>query len=274
MKTKTYGCRASAPMSKLVYSKYGGNTSCMTVESKGRTITIDAGSGLLQMEHAMHNNDKARMQNTSHNILLSHLHLDHIIGLGMFAPAWAKDSNLKIYTCNRDEIPLNEQIFGVFAPPYWPSSLAKVSGAQCIEIEPGVSFKLDHFTVLPFIANHPDKTLSFHITDGEKLFVHLLDSEVDGMPKAEYNKLLERCHKADLIIFDAAYSSEDYPRLKGWGHSTVEQGVKVAKECNPKRMLFSHFGQQYTDEEIDSWTRFFEGDTEFIMGYDGVELQL
>jgi len=251
-----------------VSSRYGGNTSCMTVSSKGSQIIIDAGSGLnmLEREHQHDNN---------HNILISHLHMDHIIGLGTFAPVWKPDSETRIYTCSRDSRPLNEQVFGMFKPPYWPSCLATISGAECIPIASRSSFTIGCFTVTPFTASHPDKTLSFHITDGKKNFVHLLDSEVYDMSQVLYEEMFSFCQNADMVVFDAAYSSDDYPRFfKGWGHSTVEQGVKFAKACKPKRMLFAHFGQQYTDYQLDSWSQHFEGDTEFILARDGIEIQI
>jgi len=274
LKTKTYGCRASAAMSHLAGSRYGGNTSCMTVESKGVSIIIDAGSGLMLLEKEMRESKVNTTEKPKHNILISHLHLDHIVGFGTFGPAWAKDSDMRIFTCSRDERPLKEQVFGVFRPPYWPGSLVNISKAECVPIEHRVPFKIEHFTVIPFSANHPDQTLSFYLSDGEKSFVHLLDNEVVNMPDEKYKELLELCSGADLVVFDSAYAEEDYPRMMGWGHSTVKQGVKMAHECKPKRMMFSHFGQQYSDDEIDSWARHFEGETEFMLGKDGAELVL
>ena len=270
MKTKTYGCRASIPFSNIGGSRYGGNTSCMTVESEGVSIVLDAGSGLMLLEKELRD---AGIEKPQLNILISHLHLDHIIGFGTFSHAWDSSDNMRVYTCSRDGRPLKEQLFGAFKPPYWPSGLDSASGAQCIAVESGTSFEIGHMTVTPFLASHPDKTLSFHITDGKKTFVHLLDNEVGTMDADFYNDLVELCWEADMVVFDSAYSTEDYRKLIGWGHSTVEQGVKLAKDCKAKRMIFSHFDQRYSDEEIDSWARFFEGEAEFILGRDGAEVE-
>ena len=255
-------------------SRYGGNTSCMTVESGGSYLIVDAGSGLMLLNKKLSAANPDYPRNVKYNFLLSHLHYDHIIGFGTFPPVWERDNDIKIYTCSRNEKPLNEQIFGIFEPPYWPRSLLSASGAKFIEVWNGVPFEIDGFKVRPFAANHANKTISFEITDGKKTFVHLLDSEMEGMEQALYDELLEVCTNADLVVFDSAYSKEDYPKLKGWGHSTVEQGVALAKICKPKRMLFSHFGQQYDDAELDSWARFFEGETEFIMGTDGTVVNM
>lgn len=260
-------------MSHAGGSRYGGNTSCMIVESGGCIVIIDAGSGIMMLEKELITTNQTR---SACNVLLSHLHMDHITGFGTFSQIWKKDSAIKVFTCPRDDRPLKEQVFGVFNPPHWPSSLVKASGAQCIPVEAGVPFAIEHLIVTPFPANHPDTTLSFHISDGERVFVHLLDSETSNMKPDLHDELTRLCRGADLVVFDASYSSEDYEKYIGWGHSTVEQGVKLADECKPKRMLFSHFGQQYSDEQLDSWTRFFgDGDsTEFIMAKDGLELTL
>ena len=258
-------------MSYVEGSRYGGNTSCMTVESEGRSIIIDAGSGIMLLEKELLASNQSW---PAYNVLLSHLHMDHTVGFGTFAQIWNKDNKMKIFTCTRTEKPLKEQVFEVFNPPNWPASLVKAPGVSCVPVEGGVPFTIDHFTITPLIANHPDKTLSFHINDGKKVFVHLLDSETSDMDTKRYDELIQLCRGADLVAFDSSYSSEDYHKFRGWGHSTVEQGVKLARDCKPKRMLFSHFAQQYSDDQIDSWTRYYDKEpcSEFIMARDGLEI--
>ena len=278
MKVKIYGCRGSIPVSHTYCSRYGGNTSCMTVESKGKTLILDAGSGLMVWEQEM----KALYPSYPKNlpdppkILISHLHLDHIIALGNFAPSWYKDSGMTLYTASRDERPLVNQIFGAFKPPYWPHDMSKMTGAKCVEIECGKQIQIDHFTVTPFLANHSDITMSYHITDGKKSVVHLLDSEINGMTTEMYDGLLNYCMNVDLIVFDAAYSDEDYPKHVGWGHSTVQQGVELALKTNPRAMIFAHLSQTYTDYELDTWAKHFcqAPDTYFLMARDNLELCL
>jgi len=251
----------------------------MTVESNGKILIIDAGSGLKMLSNEMRKDIPTYPRNLPQdvNILLSHLHMDHVIGLGMFSPLWLPENNqVRIFTPSRDERPLNEQVFGVFSPPNWPKCLAETSGAQCIPITANAPFMIDHFTITPFVADHPDLTYSFHITDGEKTVVHLLDAEVMHMDEVNYNEMLDFCRGVDLVVFDAAYSDEDYARHVGWGHSTVKQGVEMALKCKPKRMLFAHFSQSYTDDQLDSWSEHFAlaPETEFIMAMDGVELNI
>ncbi|MCL2224691.1 MAG: MBL fold metallo-hydrolase [Defluviitaleaceae bacterium] len=272
MKLKVFGCRGSTAVSRPG-SKFGGNTSCITLESEGEMLILDAGSGLMVLQEEYFGQGGIRNKDKAVNILISHLHLDHIVGLGTFSPAWGRDAKARIYTCSRDERPLDEQVFGVFAPPYWPVTMTSSSNAVVTAIEPYVSFNVGVFRITPFVAKHPDKTLSFHVTDGKRNVVHLLDSEVTKMEPSEYDGLLKFCSTADVVIFDACYSQEEYPRYDGWGHSTVEDGIKLAEESNCKKVLFSHYGRHYTDDEIDSWVENLDKN-KFLLSYEGMELEV
>jgi phosphoribosyl 1,2-cyclic phosphodiesterase len=200
---------------------------------------------------------------------LSHLHIDHILGLAFYKPLFDEKIKTCLYTCSRDERPLLSQIFGIFAPPYWPVSLDKIVKTDTAQVFADKPITIGAFTVTPFSANHADKTLSYKIFDGEKTIVHLLDNEMGGMDKFQYETMVDHCKNVDLVVFDAAYTVEEYENGKrGFGHSTVEQGIKLAADCGCKNMLFSHFSPQYTDEELNSFT------TRFTMAQDGLELRL
>jgi ribonuclease BN (tRNA processing enzyme) len=248
----------------------------MTIETGGRYLILDAGSGILTMDQNVTSGvgSSPTDHKPSVNILLSHLHIDHIVGLALYSPVWDKHQNVHIFTCTRDERPRKEQVFGLFKPPYWPVDATKAAHAQCVQISSMVPFNVGGLDITPFNACHPDRTMSFHITDGHRTVVHLLDSEVALESPEDYNQMMRFCDGADLVVFDAAYSPEDYPTKVGWGHSTVLEGVKLARECRPKRMMFSHFSQDYDDTELDSWQRFFDDSTQYLFCGDGLEIVL
>ena len=273
MKLKVYGCRGSVPSSWGTVSKYGGNTSCISLEASGHTVILDAGSGLVQFDRLAMPGKEA--DKTPLDILLSHLHLDHLIGLAVFSPIWSSGEAVRIHTCLRGEGTLREQIFGPFVPPYWPSSMLEAANAECIAIKDGISFNLGPIIVTPFIAMHPDDTLSYHLTDGKKTVVHLLDSEVSVLNDREYDGLVQYCKEADLVIFDAAYSPADYSNKKGWGHSTIEDGFKLAEACKCKQMMFSHFSFEYSDQELEILESHARNYSEkFFFARDGMEFDL
>ena len=161
LKLKVYGCRGTMPTTRFAASKYGSNTTCMTLEYDGQVLILDAGSGLAQMDRFSRifmRDDKP------YNILLSHLHMDHIIGLTVFSEIWLEKAPVRIYTINRDERPLKEQVLSPFNPPYWPVSMTRYGNVECIELKYNQPFELDLFTITPFEPAHNDKASSFCIT--------------------------------------------------------------------------------------------------------------
>ena len=275
MKLKIYGCRGSIPCHSKGDGHFGGNTSCIRLSVGDYSVVLDAGSGLVNCCRDVL--DFGEKLAGPQDILLSHLHIDHIIGLCAFAPAFDKKEGIRVFTVSRGETSLASQVFGIFKPPYWPVSLEEATNAQCIPIQVGIPFAAGPLTITPFCASHPDKTTSFHITNGEKSLVYLLDNEVATMDEATYQNLVDYCKGADMVVFDSAYSPDDYPEYKGWGHSTVLDGIKLRRDSNCKRMLFSHFAHRYTDEEILGWKRYFENDFDsncYIFACDEMEVAL
>jgi len=267
MKIKIYGCRGTIASAKTSKTRFGNNTSCVVVHDGEQYLVLDAGSGLASF--AAENKEAA----LSANILISHLHLDHIIGLTYFAPAWNPKCTANIYTCDRSGGTLKEQVFGSFKPPYWPVSIGESTYIDCAPIELDKTINIGNFAVTPFLAQHPDLTSSFHIKNGKKSIVYLLDSEQSAMEAKAYAALVEYCRDVDLVIFDAAYTPEDYPKFRSWGHSTVEDAVKLHKDSNCKQILLTHFDPTYSDEKIVGMLEF-KGAENFILAKEGMEIEL
>ena len=255
---------------------FGGNTTCLTLESEGEVLILDAGTGILSLEKELKNKyPDYPMGVPDLVVLLSHLHLDHIIGLSAFTPICHKEVKMSLYSFSHDDRPIKEQIFGVFRPPYWPVIIAEAN-VDCISISEGISFNIGSLTVLPFAAAHADNTYNFYITNGKSSVVYLIDCEIAALRPDSYQKLVGICKDADVIVFDAAYSPEDYEKRRGWGHSTYEDGVKLAFEANCKYMLFTHYSPEYESDEINRWSRDLESrypDKEtFLFAKEGMEL--
>jgi len=154
---------ASSALANKEKSRYGSNTSCMTLTSNGQVLVIDAGSGLAQFFVE----NKENTVNT--DILISHLHLDHIIGLTGFPPIWNPNSGTKIFTLDRGSGSIKERVFGVFKPPYWPVPMPSMVHAECVALEADKTIESGNFKITPFMASHGNKTTSFYITDGKNL---------------------------------------------------------------------------------------------------------
>jgi len=245
LKIKIYGTRGSFPSLKNGNGSYGGNTACVRVDTHDKTILLDAGTGISRFAA------ETNARDFSCEILLSHLHLDHIMGFLSLGNILGAKNDVRIYTKSRGNAPLAEQIFGAFKPPFWPIKFSEFCKAQAIEIFDDVPFMLgEKIKITPFKAEHPNDTSAFRI-DADKSLVYLADYEINEN-STRYEELSRFCENADLVILDTAYLPKDYPLYQGWGHSTYQMGISLAERCNCKQMMFFHFAQDYSDEELDT----------------------
>ena len=251
------------------HTQYGGNSSCTALDIDGHIVILDCGSGLLSFFEEY----KDRfVSGYKLDILLSHLHLDHIIGFSMFPPVLSPDSDIRIFTRSRNDFPLISQVFEPFKPPNWPVNIADTTKAKVIEIIDEEPFALaDGITVTPFFTELHNKTSVFRI-DAEKSVVYLLDYEIrENMDKHE--KLIGFCRNSDLIILDTCFMQEDYPSRRGWGHSTIEDGKALAEASGCKRMVFSHISPIYTDKVLQAAQDGLDK-SRFQIAFDGMEMEL
>ena len=277
MKVKVYGSTGS--FYKYSGSFYGGNTTCFVFQSGDFSLIVDAGTGIVKFDKELRSEYPDYPSGIEKNVamVLSHFHIDHIIGLAAYAPAWNDSANISIYAVPFDDSPLNEQIFGLFHPPYWPLDL-KNAKVNCVPMVKNQPINIGPMTVTPMPAPHLNGAMSFHISDGKKSIVYMLDSEMQALDAAGYESFIKVCTDADIVVFDACYAPEDYESRRGWGHSTYEDGVELAHRSGCKRMLFSHFAPEYEESEINRWkqeiSKRFPNDDRFIFAHEGMEIAL
>jgi len=75
--------------------------------------------------------------------------------------------------------------------------------------------------------------------------------EAEKAAKEMNQRVIELARDADLLIFDAQYTAEEYQGKVGWGHSTYDDAIRVATEANVKRLAFSHHDPTRNDDAID-----------------------
>jgi len=269
MQITLYGSKGSLPFFDRKSLEHGGNTACVKLDINGRVVLIDCGSGIMQYGKEIARNKGPH----DIDILLSHLHLDHTIGLTMFKPLLTPGNNIRIFTKSRGEAPLKQQILGVFAPPYWPIDLSVIAKAECVAVGDEPFILHDGIKVSTLPASHPDSTVSYRI-DADKSLVYLLDYELN-QDEAEHAGLVEFAKGADCIIFDSCYLPRDYPAKMDWGHSTYEMGIKFARETGCGKMILAHWSQDYDDAMLnDVAKKVSEHEGDFVVAYDGMAVDL
>lgn len=237
MRLTVLGSRGSIPVSGPQYRIFGGSTSCYMVEAGGETIFLDAGTGLLNAPAVFPRPPV---------ILLSHLHLDHVLGLGMYPRLNMRGAVTGLML----EAPSAQQAFDrvseLFRPPYWPLRLTEYPGR--LETTPlAPRFQIGAVEVEAMAGNHPDGGLVFRLGYGGKQLVYATDYE----PEAEsFARLISFCRGADLVLYDAQYTEEEYLSKRGFGHSTAVQGQKLLRGSGAKELLLIHHNPFAADREL------------------------
>lgn len=239
------GTRGSMPICGENYSIYGGNTSCYWVQAGEENIFLDAGTGLL----------KAPVEFPKPPvILLSHLHLDHILGLGVYPRLL--HSELETYLL----IPANEMecslniLNSFYTPPFWPLNLEEY-GSQLHIDQPLFPLQIGDVRVSCMSGNHPGSCLSYRLEWHGKTIVYMTDYEMEPL---SFMKLSHFAADTDLLLFDAQYSPQEYERKKGFGHSTALSALKMMKSCRAKKILLIHHDPQSTDDILSAREKMLE----------------
>ena len=233
-KITVWGVRGSAPAPLREYMEYGGNTACISLEREDHMVVFDAGTGLTALGNAWNPQGHMRL-----DILISHLHIDHVAGLFLFKPFLSAGMEIHLH----GRIGLEQCLRRLLSSPWWPIGVGDFKAkVRFHEIQPGDSFRLGRFAVSTMGGNHPDGSILYRLDGDGKRLVHALDCEAD---RETFVRLTAFAHKSDLIIWDANFTAEDF--IEGWGHSTWEQGLKAGHDAEAGRVLMTHYNQGYTD---------------------------
>ncbi len=172
MQVKVWGARGSVPSPGPETTRYGGNTSCVQVTlSDGTVVVLDAGTGLRGLGLAV-NEEPARV-----NILLTHLHLDHIQGLVFFAPAFRPATELAIWGPKAADASLQERIGRYISAPLSPVEVRELPCHVAFREAPPTEWQIGPATLRAASVTHRGPTLGYRITEGDTSVCYIPDHE-------------------------------------------------------------------------------------------------
>jgi len=255
---KFWGVRGSIPTPGASTVKYGGNTSCVEVRikpddgSQEELVIIDAGSGIRLLGNMLLQEMPIKAK-----VLFSHVHWDHIQGFPFFRPGFMRENEFQLYGMKyRHESGYVRSILastlkGQQEFPNFPVGLDSMGAVmQFKDIEVGEVLK----TKLSDISNtdlvHPGGALAFRIEEQQtgKAIVYCSDTEhLNGVN----DKISTLSENSQLLIYDSQYTPHEYDNHKGWGHSTWEEGVRLAQDLNIPRLVLFHHDPQHSDSFLE-----------------------
>jgi phosphoribosyl 1,2-cyclic phosphodiesterase len=249
---RLWGTRGSLPTPGEAHASYGGNTSCVAVSTgDARCLTvIDAGTGIRALGDALPE-DIGRV-----DILLSHLHLDHIIGLGFFSALTCPGLDVHVWGPASQVLGLHTRLSRYLSPPLFPLRLRDLPcRLELHEVLPG-RFEVPGLEVSAALICHPGATLGYRLDDGTGTVTYLSDHEpalgARVFPEApEWTSGYDLAAGADLLIHDAQYEDGEYPDHVGWGHSTVSHALALAGVAGVRHLVAFHHDPAHDDRSLD-----------------------
>ncbi|HEU0035467.1 MAG TPA: MBL fold metallo-hydrolase [Kofleriaceae bacterium] len=200
----------------------GGNTSCVEVVAGDTRIILDAGTGLRTLGV-----ERMATGPRASTILLSHLHWDHTCGLPFFTPIYVPGHRVEIASGPNGVLPHDEAIRALFRAPFFPVEFDDLGGTVTTrELRANDRFEIGDITVTMARLNHPDPVYGFRLEHRGQAIVYATDTEHFACVDPTLAKLAAG---ADILIYDAQYTPEEYPAKVGWGHSTWLAGAELAR---------------------------------------------
>lgn len=265
MKFKFWGTRGSIPIPGENTVKYGGNTTCLEIiTNNDDLIILDAGTGI----HSLAQDLLQHMPIKAH-ILITHTHWDHIQGLPFCTPIYIPGNEFIIYggkdvvTDMGIERALQVQLQQAFFPIAENNLKAKISYKN---VESNKQFVIAGATITPIILNHPvinfgyrvdcdDKSLFFTGDYEQQLNIYEPEdaeySEFQEMIDVSVDALVDVIQGVDALIMDSSFTAEEYVNKKGWGHSSYDAAIELAKRANVKKLFLTHHEPTRTDADLD-----------------------
>lgn len=245
-----WGVRGSVPTPGEETVRYGGNTSCLEIRVGGKRLIFDGGTGLRMLGDQL-----VQEMPVQAYMFFTHYHWDHIQGFPLFAPAFIRGNSFDIYGATPPDGECMKRHF--VERVLHSNSPVPLMGLQAdlnfYELNHNQTMMLDDIEIRTGSLNHPNTAMGYRVTWQGRSVVYCSDTEhfPDRLDENVYNLALD----ADVLIYDAMYTDEEYHNPKspkvGWGHSTWQEAVRMAKEARVKRVVIFHHDPAHTDDFLD-----------------------
>lgn len=241
-----WGTRGSAGLAGIGTNVYGGHTICLEVAAGGHRVIVDAGTGIVPLGLALD-----AKPGDHFDLLLTHLHHDHVVGLMLFAPLFVRGVTVDIYCGNLGGRSAEEALRRMFSPPLFPLTFDDLPAAvRFIGFSAGTPLDIGGRKVLTCPLDHPGGATAYRIGRDNRAVAILTDVEHRGEATDPAPELVAFCRGADLIVYDATFDDVEYPNYRGWGHSTWEAGAALARAASARQLGCFHHAPEHDDTRL------------------------
>jgi phosphoribosyl 1,2-cyclic phosphodiesterase len=246
-----WGTRGSLAAAGPETVRYGGNTSCAEVRAgDGSLVVLDAGTGIRRLGAALAGGTRRI------DLLLTHLHMDHIQGLGFFAPFFEADREIHVWGPPSTTLDLRARLTRYLSPPLFPVRLRDLPCRLALHEVPQDGFEAGAFRVSAALVCHPGPTVGYRVAADGVTLAYLPDHEPalgpGRVPSApEWLSGSALAAGADLLLHDAQYTAAEYDDHVGWGHSAISHALDFARVTGARRLVTFHHDPGHDDAALD-----------------------
>ncbi len=242
-----WGVRGSIACCTADYLGYGGNTSCLEIRCGDYVMVFDAGTGIRPLGKSL-----VTKLPVVADVFFTHTHLDHVIGLPFFAPLYKPGSKIRIWSGHLEPpMTFKDALAHLMAPPLFPvPPTVFVSEPEFNDFRAGDTLTPSAGVTLKTAPlNHPNGATGYRVEFGGKSICYVTDNEhTPGKPDPG---LIDLIRGTDIFIYDCSYTDAEFPTYEGWGHSTWEEGARLADAAGAKQLVLFHHDPSHNDAAMD-----------------------
>src|SRR4051812_28503367 len=250
-----WGVHGTLPTPGASYTRYGGNTPCVSVEIGGEPLYVfDCGTGIRRLSD--HLGSTQGNERFSARIFISHTHWDHINTVPFFAPLYLRGNQIEIFGPHQGDLTIERAIGAQMEGVYFPVTMREFGARLVFRDLREETLEFGPVRIDTMLLSHPGYCLGYKLTARGRSVCYITDNELYLPSDKRHNpryveQLANFVHGADVLITDTTYRDSEYPSKVDWGHSCVSQVVRLAARAEVKRLHLFHHDIDQTDEAID-----------------------
>jgi phosphoribosyl 1,2-cyclic phosphodiesterase len=219
----------------------------VSVEDEGVIVILDAGTGL------RHAGIRFTRDPRPIHVLLTHLHMDHILGLGFFRPFFEAGRTVTIWGPPSTTQDLRTRLTRYLSPPLFPVRIRDLASQVQLHDAPARPWAIGEFQVCATTVIHPGPTLGYRLETAGRSMAYIPDHEpaLGGMGRPRWTSGFDLARDVNVLIHDGQYSPEEYQARVGWGHSSVEHAAALAELAGVDRLVLFHHDPDHDDTVVE-----------------------
>jgi len=249
MRVTVWGSRGSLASAGPDTVRYGGNTACVQVDgTDGPALVLDAGTGMRRVGLTLAGDARPV------HVLLTHLHMDHIQGLGFFRPLFEPGREIHIWGPPSTTQDMRARLTKYLSPPLFPVRIRDLASRLELHDAPREAWEIGPFRVAAAGVIHPGPTVGYRIEAHGSSLSYLPDHEPilgGAFTSTAWLSGYALMQGVDVLLHDGQYTDEEYQRRVGWGHSSVSHAVAVADVVGASELVLIHHDPDHSDDVLD-----------------------